>query len=206
MTDNKTNTDGALIPWCLCENKNCRGNVKPDIVFFGENLPRRYFDLRETDLEEADLLIVIGTSLKVTPFSDTMHFCNVHAPRLLINLEEVGVADITSNGHGFLFNTAENYRDVALLGTCDEGILILSELLGWRDELEKLIRADNGSWKSPIESYELLETDYRVTQNFHKNTTAIKQEASSQQDEITREIMKMNSEFANEVNRSGLPK
>jgi NAD-dependent SIR2 family protein deacetylase len=39
--------------------------VKPDIVFFGEALPDRFW-LHEIDASLADFLIVIGTSLEVT--------------------------------------------------------------------------------------------------------------------------------------------
>lgn len=41
------------------------GLVKPDIVFFGEQLPARFFDLAEPDFAQCDLLIILGTSLKV---------------------------------------------------------------------------------------------------------------------------------------------
>ena len=43
--------------------------TKPDIVFFGENLPRRFFDAVENDLPKCDLLIIMGTSLVVQPFA-----------------------------------------------------------------------------------------------------------------------------------------
>ena len=102
----------VVVPWCRCDVPDCNGNVKPDIVFFGEGLPSRYFDLREQDLQAADLLIVAGTSLKVAPFSNTMHFCNPKAPRLLINRDRVGEIDESSNGNGFLFDRPFNYRDV----------------------------------------------------------------------------------------------
>ena len=49
----------------------CGGLVKPDIVFFGENLPHRFFELQEQDTENCDLLICIGTSLEVYPFAGT---------------------------------------------------------------------------------------------------------------------------------------
>lgn len=92
LTDEKRPSPDSkeCIPWCACDKDKCDGFVKPDIVFFGENLPSRYFTLREKDLMEADLLIVAGTSLKVTPFADTMHYCNAKTPRLLINRERVG--------------------------------------------------------------------------------------------------------------------
>ena len=41
-----------------------QGVVKPDIVFFGEMLPSR-FHLCESDLPQAGLLIIMGTSLEV---------------------------------------------------------------------------------------------------------------------------------------------
>jgi hypothetical protein len=49
--------------------QSCRGLVKPDIVFFGESLPPRFFELAPLDFSAADLLIVMGTSLAVQPFA-----------------------------------------------------------------------------------------------------------------------------------------
>ena len=43
--------------------------MKPDIVFFGESLPDRFWEAAETDFPAADLLIVMGTSLVVQPFA-----------------------------------------------------------------------------------------------------------------------------------------
>lgn len=43
----------------------CKGVIKPDIVFFGEELPRQFFTYL-TDFPMADLLIVMGTSLEVS--------------------------------------------------------------------------------------------------------------------------------------------
>ena len=43
---------------------SCGGIVKPDIVFFGEALPKRFFQYF-FDFPRADLLIVMGTSLEV---------------------------------------------------------------------------------------------------------------------------------------------
>ena len=43
--------------------------MKPDIVFFGESLPQRFFQLAPQDFRQADLLIVMGPSLVVQPFA-----------------------------------------------------------------------------------------------------------------------------------------
>lgn len=47
------------------EQQTCAGIVKPDIVFFGESLPSDFFDGFST-IAHADLVIVMGTSLKVS--------------------------------------------------------------------------------------------------------------------------------------------
>lgn len=41
--------------------------MKPDIVFFGESLPDEFHRQMEIDKDECDLLIVMGSSLKVRP-------------------------------------------------------------------------------------------------------------------------------------------
>ena len=45
------------------------GLVKPDIVFFGEQLPERFGRLVPADFDACDLLLVMGTSLQVQPFA-----------------------------------------------------------------------------------------------------------------------------------------
>lgn len=69
-----------------------QGLIKPDIVFFGESLPPSFTANAEL-MAEADLVIVMGTSLKVFPFAmlvDTM-FCPETTPLVLINRENPGI-------------------------------------------------------------------------------------------------------------------
>ena len=40
--------------------------MKPDIVFFGEDLPQRFHSLQLRDFSKCDLLLIMGTSLEVT--------------------------------------------------------------------------------------------------------------------------------------------
>ena len=42
----------------------CRSVVKPDIVFFGEDLSEEFYKFRH-DFDKCDLLIIMGTSLTV---------------------------------------------------------------------------------------------------------------------------------------------
>ena len=44
--------------------------AQPDITFFGEKLADNFEKCLEEDREQADLLLIIGTSLKVAPVSD----------------------------------------------------------------------------------------------------------------------------------------
>ncbi|KAA0203001.1 hypothetical protein HAZT_HAZT006704, partial [Hyalella azteca] len=53
------------VPSC----ESCGAVVKPDIVFFGEALPDRFYKAVATDFRKCDLLIVMGTSLTVQPFA-----------------------------------------------------------------------------------------------------------------------------------------
>lgn len=46
--------------------------LQPGITFFGEIVTSRFDDLLEQDREVADLLVVIGTSLKVAPVSEIL--------------------------------------------------------------------------------------------------------------------------------------
>ena len=71
-----------------CED--CNALVKPDIVFFGENLPRRFFERTSVDFPACDLLIVMGTSLVVQPFASMIDEVGKDCPRLLINREKAG--------------------------------------------------------------------------------------------------------------------
>lgn len=43
----------------------CGGILKPDVVFFGENVPRERVDAAITSLNEADAMLVVGSSLMV---------------------------------------------------------------------------------------------------------------------------------------------
>jgi len=50
-----------VVPPC----PTCGGILKPDVVFFGENVPRHRVDAAVTSLNEADAMLVVGSSLMV---------------------------------------------------------------------------------------------------------------------------------------------
>ncbi|KII86943.1 hypothetical protein PLICRDRAFT_43628 [Plicaturopsis crispa FD-325 SS-3] len=115
----KKNVKAMTIPRC----ETCDGLVKPDIVFFGEGLPS-IFHKSALNLRDADLLIIIGTSLTVHPFASLPNLVPRECPRLLINMDLVG--DIGSRPN-----------DVACLGRCDDVVRDLCRELGWEEELDR---------------------------------------------------------------------
>ncbi|KAJ2004830.1 NAD-dependent protein deacetylase sirtuin-2 [Coemansia thaxteri] len=123
------------IPRC----DKCGSLVKPDITFFGEGLPARFFELLAQDFDECDLLIVMGTSLLVQPFASLIDKVGPLVPRLLINRERVGEAKVPGLGFDFDGCNAQTiHRDAFVAGDSDEACALLAGRLGWLEELAGL--------------------------------------------------------------------
>ncbi|MEE6510915.1 hypothetical protein FKM82_031256 [Ascaphus truei] len=114
----------SQVPRC----SSCGGLIKPDIVFFGEQLPPRFL-LHLTDFPRADLLLIIGTSLEVEPFASLAYSVSGSTPRVLINREPVGP-----------FLRGVRGSDVMELGEVTAGVRRFVRLLGWEHDLEELER------------------------------------------------------------------
>ena len=112
------------IPSCL----ECQGYVKPDIVFFGEALPTKLWDLWEEDIDDMDIAIVAGTSLAVYPFANLPAEVTKKATRVLINRELCGD-----------FELSPRKTDIVLLEDCDSIAETICERLNWSKELEQLV-------------------------------------------------------------------
>jgi NAD-dependent histone deacetylase SIR2 len=151
-----------------CGEEGCDGLVKPDIVFFGEGLPERFFQSLEVsstslgmritdnqDLTICDLLIVIGTSLQVHPFASLPNYVQPHVPRLLINREPVGPfshlassRSTKTNGRSLVSmlgsltteDKEDESRDRFWEGDADDGVRRMAKELGWGEELEEMIK------------------------------------------------------------------
>lgn len=131
-----------------CERDGCEGTIKPDIVFFGESLPNRFVQCVSKDFKSCDLLIIMGTSLTVQPFASLTSKVSEETPRLYINLEKTGCGPtnpfaMLMFGGGFKFDDEDNYRDVFLEGTCDDGCYKLADMLGWGDELRQKVKQEH---------------------------------------------------------------
>ncbi|KAI9814435.1 MAG: NAD-dependent histone deacetylase sir2 [Pycnora praestabilis] len=92
------------------------GVMKPDITFFGEDLPSTFHDrLVKHDRDLVDLVIVIGTSLKVAPVSEIVGFLPPEVPQIYISRTPVSHVNF----------------DVDMLGDCDVVVAELCKRAGW---------------------------------------------------------------------------
>ena len=70
------------IPSCGCSQNSV---IKPDIVFFHEQLPALFFHSIPLDFPQCDLLLVMGTSLNVYPVASLLEEANPVCPVIMIN-------------------------------------------------------------------------------------------------------------------------
>ncbi|KAH7885791.1 DHS-like NAD/FAD-binding domain-containing protein [Phlebopus sp. FC_14] len=91
------------------------GIMKPDITFFGEKLTDEFDQALIDDRETVDLLLVIGTSLKVSPVSEILSHLPHSVPQILINKTPIRHIN----------------PDVVLLGNADDIVQDLCQRLGW---------------------------------------------------------------------------
>ncbi|CAH8675970.1 unnamed protein product [Schistosoma haematobium] len=119
------------VPKCL----ECKHVVKPDVVLFGESMPKKFFKNLSSDLNNCDLLIIMGTSLTVLPFCAMIHRVGNDVPRLYINRE---YNDGSTEPNYMKWGRSDNERDIFWSGNADDGVVKISELLGWKDDLLRL--------------------------------------------------------------------
>ncbi|XP_062851898.1 NAD-dependent protein deacetylase sirtuin-1 [Trichomycterus rosablanca] len=103
-----------VVPHCPRCPDNPIAIMKPDIVFFGENLPEVFHRTMKQDKDDVDLLIIIGSSLKVRPVALIPSSVSHEVPQVLINRETLPHLNF----------------DVELLGDCDVIVNELCHLLG----------------------------------------------------------------------------
>lgn len=89
--------------------RKCGSNlIKPDITFFGEQLPADFFKNISADFAKCDLLIVMGTSLRVHPFADLIDKVKWGVPVLYINKTPLDKQFSDSIGNFFFYQGSAN--------------------------------------------------------------------------------------------------
>ncbi|PRT52444.1 NAD-dependent protein deacetylase sirtuin-2 [Wickerhamiella sorbophila] len=149
--DEVLSSDELKIPKC----EKCDGVVKPDIVFFGESLPSRFFEAMDDDFDnDVDLVIVAGTSLQVQPFAQLPDMVHKSCPRVLFNMEKVG-------------SLGKRAKDALVLGDLADVSILLPFLLSdnnsrdapSRDVEDNHLSSPEDEFSEPSESSESGEVD-----------------------------------------------
>ncbi|SEU38585.1 NAD-dependent protein deacetylase [Stigmatella erecta] len=78
----------ALHAFQVADCLHCDGPLKPDVVFFGDNVPRPTVEAAFALLEEADVLLVVGSSLAI--FSGYRFVTRAAERRMPIALVNIG--------------------------------------------------------------------------------------------------------------------
>ncbi|HVG62663.1 MAG TPA: NAD-dependent protein deacetylase [Hyalangium sp.] len=79
----------AVRSFRVADCTSCGGAMKPDVVFFGDNVPRPIVDAAFAMVEEADALLVVGSSLAVfSGYRFVLRASERHMPIAMINLGE----------------------------------------------------------------------------------------------------------------------
>lgn len=117
----------GVIP--TCAQGDCRGVLKPEITFFGELLSDHVSTSVTKDRLQADLLLVIGTSLKVSPVAEIPGFLPSHVPQVVINKTALKKKRLKSNHKDA--TAASSAFDLTLLGDCDAIVQHLCDFAQW---------------------------------------------------------------------------
>lgn len=99
--------EGTVI---YCQQEECKDKkhpIKPNVVFYGEELPANFIQNANPEkLKEVDLVIVIGTALAVAPFNKIPFMVPKHVPQVLFNMlntASTGSIDFAQPGSNKLF-------------------------------------------------------------------------------------------------------
>jgi NAD-dependent SIR2 family protein deacetylase len=109
------------IPSCA----RCGGTIKPDITFFGEKLVDNIGKTLTGDKQKVDLLIVMGTSLQVSPMDTILQYFPSDVPQILINKTHVQPRKTVSEGF-----------DIELLGNADAIVEAVEQLISGKGTFE----------------------------------------------------------------------
>ena len=111
----------------------CNGPCKPNVVFYGENLPVRFFEkLDECRKNNINLIIIMGTSLKVHPFASIPYLVNPKADIIVFNMEKVGE---------YLYDSLLS-KSLFIEGKTDENVVKFLKDINMLDEFKDFMKKE----------------------------------------------------------------
>lgn len=105
-----------------------KGIFRPDIVFYGEKVSRKFWPRFDQDKRTVDLVLIIGTSLKVEPVKNILSMIPADVPQIYISKTAC----------------TGGWPDIELLGQCDIVVAELARRAGWRLDHDKNLVAHGG--------------------------------------------------------------
>lgn len=101
----------------LCQRSNCKGLLKPDFIFFGEGIPTNAYQASVEAANNAEVMIIIGTTGEIMPASQIPHLAKQKGAKIIeINIEKS--------------NFTDSITDVFLKGKATEVMSLLASKLG----------------------------------------------------------------------------
>ncbi|KIW12929.1 hypothetical protein PV08_08116 [Exophiala spinifera] len=120
-----------------------KGLLKPDMTFFGEHISQSYAPRLNIDKTKVDLLVIIGTSLKVAPVNDMLLAVPPTVPQIWISKDRCQREGVKV--------------DIELLGECDLIVEEIARRAGWTAALE------NRLWSpQAVESTQIPSTKTKI--------------------------------------------
>ena len=83
---------GQAVTWqeyLQSDRHNCHGQIRPDVVLYGEGFTQNILTAAIEAVAQAELLVIVGTSFQVHPFCDLIHYKQTHAAILAVNQTEI---------------------------------------------------------------------------------------------------------------------
>ena len=100
------------IPYC-----SCGGLIKPDVIFFGEELNEELLSQAFNDFMSADIILVIGSSLTVPPVSTLPMAVSLnHAKLIIVNEQPTQYDQYATHKFNDIAEFCQNARDYFLEG------------------------------------------------------------------------------------------
>ena len=149
----------------------CNGPCKPKVVFYGESLPLSFFE-KLKDINDIDLIIIMGTSLKVYPFAGIPRFVNPNVGIVVFNMEKVGDYEYDKI----------NMNNYFIKGKTDDIVLKFLKDIKLYDEFEKFIKNEFGEELNKIIGIE----------NKMMNVKDVEANGNNSLDKLSKEFDKLN--------------
>jgi NAD-dependent deacetylase len=72
-------------------HQGCGGPLRPDIVLYDEGIPSEAITRSLAYLQQADLVVIVGTSMRVYPFAGLLNYRNPQATVIAVNQEALSL-------------------------------------------------------------------------------------------------------------------